>query len=122
MDVKLADALGVVWNDAVNVTSIQASAAGNTAVQAPSSGRAIRLFYLVVNADGANSGDVTAALRFGAAGVLLYPISLKPGSIFARNIGAGRRYIQGVVGESLFINLSDAQTVNVTIEWEEVEV
>ena len=80
----------------------------------------VRLHYLCFNAKGSNSGAVEAAVRFGDAGDLKYLVDLVAGSIFARNIGAGRRWIEGDADESLNLNLSASQTVNATVEWEEV--
>lgn len=119
-DVRLKYFDGKPRSDTFNVSTVSTSASGNTEVVAPSSGKRVRVLYLSFNADGANTGDVTAAIRFGAAGALIYTMSLKAGSIFARNIGAGLNYIQGATGESLYVNLSTSGTVNVTVEWEEV--
>lgn len=104
-----------------SVQTVSTSSSGNTLVVSPAASTHVRLFYLCLNADGANSADVTAALRFGVAGPLIYTVCLKAGSIFARNIGAAglRHRVRGELGESLYLNLSAAQTVNVTVEWEE---
>lgn len=107
--------------DTFSVLSQTVSTSGNTTLITPTSGRRVRLFYVLMNADGANAADVTSAVRFGASGSLVYPVCLKAGSIFARNIGAGRRYVQGAINEALIANLSAAQTVNLTVEWEEVD-
>jgi hypothetical protein len=104
---------------AYSVTTVTASSSGNALVVTPPANRRVRLHYVCLNADGGNAADVTAALRYGVSGALVYTVSLKAGSIFARNIGAGRKHVDGAQGESLYVNLSAAQTVNVTIEWEE---
>lgn len=118
--VTIKDRSGNPKADTFNVGTTVASSSGNTLVLTPTSGYSIRLHYLLLNADGANSADVTAALRFGVAGGLIYTVCLKAGSIFARNIGAGLKHIEGATNEALYVNLSAAQTVNVTVEWEEV--
>lgn len=119
-DVRIKYVDGQARQDTFNVTTVSASSSGNTTAITPASGARVRLFYLCLNADGANAADVTAGIRFGATGGIVYTTSLKAGSIFARNIGAGLNYIQGQVDEALFLNLSAAQTVNATFEWEEV--
>jgi len=106
--------------DTYNVATLTSSSSGNATIITPSGSNHVRVHYVMMNADGANTADVTAAVRFAAAGVLLYKTSLKAGSIFARNVGAGRRYIGGAAGEALILNLSAAQAVNVTVEYEEV--
>lgn len=112
---------GRPMSDTCNVSTLSTSTSGNSVLAQPSSGaKSIRVFYLTYNADGANGADVTASLRFGPSGSLVYTTSLKAGSIFARHIGAGLKFIQGLAGESLYLNLSAAQTVNCTVEWEEV--
>jgi hypothetical protein len=105
--------------DTYNVLSVTASTSGDTQLVAPASGKSIRLHYLALNADASNSAAVTAALKFGS-GALIFKLSLSAGSLFGRNIGAGRRYIQGAVNEALSLNLSGSETVNATIEYEEV--
>lgn len=107
--------------NAYSVTTVTTAASGNTVLVTPDSGHRLRLFYLCLNADGGNAADVTAALRFGASGDLLYTVCLKAGSIFGRNIGAAglRHHVRGQTGEALYVNLSAAETVNVTVEWEE---
>lgn len=104
------------YSDASEIATLS----GNTTIVTPASGRRIRLHYLEYSADGANSADVTVYLRFGASGGAKYRTSLKAGSVFARNVGAGRRYIQGGIDEALIVNLSAGQTVNISVEYEEV--
>ena len=93
--------------NAYSVTTVTTSASGNTVVITPGAGHRLRLFYVLMNADGANVADVTAALRFGAAGDLIYTVCLKAGSIFGRNIGAAglRHHVRGAINEPLYINL-----------------
>jgi hypothetical protein len=119
--VSLKDKDGRVQSDAVNVTTVTASSGGNTTIETPTSGKSIRVYYIELNADGGNAADVTASLRFTASGSLVYTTCLVPGAIYARNISAGRKYIQGATDEALILNLSTAQTVNATVEWEEVD-
>ena len=95
-------------------------ASGDNTHHTPDSGKAIRLQYVCLSADGGNGADVTAVVKFGAAGASLYKVSLKPGAMWARNIGAGRRSVQGAVDESLIVNLTGAETVHVSTEHLEV--
>lgn len=92
------------------------SSSGNNTHHTPASGKQINLCYVCLSADGANVGDVTVIVKFGAGGASKYKISLKPGALWARNIGAGRRTVKGTVDETLVINLSAAETVHVSTE------
>lgn len=103
--------------DTYTAKTVSTSASGDTTIHDPAPGQRVRLHYIAINADGANSADVTVIIKFGA--VEQYKLSLKAGAIWARNIGAGRRYIQGAVDANLSVNLSTAQTVHISIEYEE---
>jgi hypothetical protein len=105
--------------DTYSVISVTSATSGSSLIVTPTTGSYLRLHYVALNADGGNAADVTSAVCFSATGSLIYKMSLKPGSIFARNVGAGRRYLEGAVDESLYLNLSTTQTVNVTIEYDE---
>lgn len=107
-----------VPTDSVLTKSITSSASGDATVHTPASGKSIRLFYLGYSADGANSADVTAYVKFGA-GSAIYKQSLAAKAMFAHTVAA-RRYVQGAVDEALTLNLSAAQTVHVNIEYLEV--
>jgi hypothetical protein len=74
-----------------------------------------RLYYISLSANGANSSDVTATVKIGSS--QKYIVSLKAGSIWARNIGAGRNYITGSPGDDIVVTLSAAQTVHVSVEY-----
>lgn len=97
-----------------------AFSSGDTTIHTPAAGKAIRLHYISINADGANSTDCTTILKFAAGGSSIYKLCLKAGAMWARNIGAGRRYIQGGINEALIINLSAAQNIHYSIEYEEI--
>lgn len=99
--------------------STTASASGDTTIHTPSGGNRIRLGYLCLSADGGNSADVTVIVKFTSGGTTLYKLSLKAGAIWARNIGAGQRYLDGGVNNPLVINLSGTQTVHASIEYTE---
>ena len=98
---------------AVSATSVDASSSGdNTIVSITNTPK---LYYICLSANGANSADVTAIVKIGAA--TKYKVSLKAGSIWARNIGAEKRYVTGSVGDDIIVNLSAAQTVHVSVEY-----
>lgn len=112
--------------DAVNVyqrrTDAKAetfSAAGDSTIKTPASGMFILLQYLCLSADADNGANVTATVKWAGNADALYKVSLKPGAIWARNIGAGRRVVTGVVDQALVINLSAAQAVHVSHEAQE---
>lgn len=95
------------------------SASGDNTVLTPGVGNRIRLNYISLSADGGNSADVTVIVKFASGGGTNYKVSLKAGSIWARNVGAGRRYLDGGTNNALIINLSAAQTVHCSIEYDE---
>lgn len=97
-----------------------ATISGDNIIHTPALGKKIRLYYLSLSALSANTDAVTAIVKFAAGGATLYEISLKAGAIWARNIGAGRRFVDGGVNDDLIVNLSDNQTVYVSFEYEEV--
>jgi hypothetical protein len=106
--------------DTFSAKAVSASSAGNNTIHTPAGGQQIRLYYLCISADGANSADVTAIVKFAAGGNTLYQVSLKAGAMWARNIGAGRKQLSGGTDNALIVNLSAAQTVYVSMEYEEV--
>lgn len=101
--------------------SVTATDADNTVVHAPAAGNAVRLWWYQMSARSTNSAEVVAGLRFGDAGTLFgtTPLSQFGGSI-AHHFRDGRAYVQGAVDATLFINLTAAQTVYVTVETEEI--
>lgn len=119
----VTDNSGSLTVDIPDVTTlakaVTASASGDTTVHTPTASNRVKLGYICLSADGANSADVTVLVKFTAGGTTLYKLSLKAGAIWARNIGAGQRYLDGGVNNALIVNLSTAQTVNVSIEYTE---
>lgn len=98
---------------AITATSVDASSSGdNTIVSITNTPK---LYYVCLSANGANSADVTAIVKIGAT--TKYKVSLKAGAIWARNIGAEKRYVTGSAGEDIIVNLSAAQTVHVSVEY-----
>lgn len=112
-------ALMQISPDTFTAKAVSISSSGNNTIHTPSAGKAIRLHYLCVSAAASNTTDVTATVKF-SGGSDLYKVSLFGGAMFARNIGAGNRYLQGSADTALVVNLSDAQNVFVSIEFEEI--
>lgn len=102
--------------DTYLATEVDANTIGDTVIVAVGGAQTLRLAYLCLSANGANSADVTVTVKTGAT--VLYKLSLKAGAMFARNIGAGRRYLAGSVGDDLIVELSAAQLVHVNAEYE----
>lgn len=102
--------------DTYSAVAVDASASGDNTIVAVTN--SARLYYVSLSANGANSADVTAIVKIGASEK--FKVSLKAGSIFARNIGAGRRYLTGSTGDDIIVNLSAAQTVHVSVEYEDI--
>lgn len=117
-DVKIVpgDATGLPISEAesaITATAVDASASGdNTIVSITNTPK---LYYICLSANGANSADVTATVKIGAT--TKYKVSLKAGAIWARNIGAEKRYVTGIAGDDIIVNLSAAQTVHVSVEY-----
>lgn len=102
--------------DTYTAGALSINTSGNNVIVAPGASNAVRLHYICLSADGANAADVTATVKIGSS--TKYILSLKAGAIWAHFIGSGRRYIQGANNEDLIINLSAAQTVKVSAEYE----
>lgn len=101
---------------AITATSVDASSSGdNTIVSITNTPK---LYYICLSANGANSADVTAIVKIGST--TKYKVSLKAGAIWARNIGAEKRYVTGGAGEDIIVNLSATQTVHVSVEYADV--
>lgn len=97
----------------IEATSVDASSSGdNTIVSITDTPK---LYYVCLSANGANSADVTAIVKIGATAK--YKVSLKAGAIWARNIGAEKRYVTGSAGDDIIVNLSAAETVHVSVEY-----
>lgn len=92
------------------------SFSGDTVIYTPPSGKAPQMFYYTLNASGSNTAPVTVTLRF-ASGSPICTLSLVPGAIFSRNIGAGKFCLHGVPDDTIVVNLSSSQTVNYSIEY-----
>jgi len=101
--------------------SVKTSSAGTTLIAAPTSGKSIRLWWYNISANPSNSANVEASLRFTTTGLDFYKTSLSQyGAATAHSFKAGDAYYQGGVNESLYLNLDNAQTVYVNIDYEEV--
>lgn len=102
---------------AITATAVDANQAGDNVIVAITN--TPKLYYFSISANGANDADVTATIKIGST--VKYKVSLKPGSIYARNISAEKRYVTGPDGSDIIVNLSVAQTVHVSVEYEDAE-
>lgn len=102
--------------DTLTKSSVLANSSGDTTLVTPSAGQAVRLYFFGYSASSSNSSAVRASLRFGSNTAFdnQYLMASQP---YARNIGAGRKYIQGATNEALIVNLSAAETVYCNIEY-----
>lgn len=114
----LVTATGTVFiaDDTYTAVTGDATATGDNPIVSVAPTDTLRLYYICLSANGANGADVTATVKLGAAE--LFKISLKAGAIWARNIGAGRHYLEGADAADLIVELSDTQTVHVSAEYE----
>lgn len=101
--------------DTLTKASVLANTSGDTTLVNPG-GQSVRLYFFGYSASSSNGSPVLAALRFGSNAAFDNQY-LSPSQPYARNIGAGRKYIQGAAGEALIVNLSAAQTVYCNIEY-----
>jgi len=102
-----------------NSSSGSVSVSGDNTIRTPTGGKSTQLYYYMLNASPANAGNLTVTLRF-SSGSPITTIGMVPGSVLARNIGAGKYYIQGAINDTLIINISGTGTVNWAIEYLEV--
>lgn len=106
---------------AVTPKSVAASAAGANLIVTPSAGKAVRLWWYNIGAHPSNGAHVVAGLRFTASGVDFFNTALSQyGASASHSFKAGKSYHQGGADESLYVNLSTAQTVFCNIDYEEV--
>ena len=96
--------------------SVQATALGNTAVWTPASGKAVRAKLIHVWNNG--TADITVYLRFGVAGNARFRTLLGAKTGWIANLIAANW--QGAADEVLYVNLSVAGTVDVTVLGDEV--
>lgn len=106
---------------AITPLHLTVNTSGETSVVQPSAGNSIRLWWYNIGADPVNSANVVASLRFGSSGTDFFKAGLSQyGGAAGHSFKAGKSYHQGGVDESLYVNLSAAQTVYVNIDYEQV--
>ena len=98
------------------ISSGSISTSGDNVALTPPTGLKPQIFYLAMSADGTNTAPVTVTLRF-TSGTALYTVSLVPGAIFSRNIGAGKFSAHGAPDDQVIVNLSSGQLVNWNLEY-----
>jgi len=104
---------------AIPAKSVSVSSSGDNTAHTPASGKAIRLAYLSLSADAGNTAAVVALVKLTGVGEP-YKVSLVAGAIWARNVGAGLRFLLGNTDAPLVVNLNAAQQVHVSFEYDEV--
>lgn len=122
--VSVAAPLPVQITAAVSVaTDTYSSAAGSVSgsgtIHATTGGKTLQLYYYMLNADPANAGPITVTLSF-TSGATVTKVSLVPGAILARNVGAGKYYLAGAVSDNLLVSISGTGTLNWATEHKEV--
>lgn len=90
---------------------------GDNTILTPAAGKRLRIYYLCLNTDDNNSAVVVADVKLGDTS--RYRISLPAGAIWARALAASGFCLRGAVDAPFVINLSAAQTVYVSVEYEE---
>lgn len=107
--------LGSTETEVITAAAVSASASGDTTVIAAPT-KSTRILFWGCSARASNSAAVLVTLRFDG-GSSLYIFTLSAGQYVSRNLGAGQRCI---VGTTAFeINLSAAQAVDVSVEYEQ---
>lgn len=112
---KLTDIFNLE-NKTLNPASITATASGTTQIKAPATGKSLRVKLIKVHNSG--TAAVTVDLRFTAGGSAHFKGALASGGGFAINL-IGCNWLGGV-NEILYVNLSAAGTVDVSVMVDEV--
>lgn len=119
-DGTLKDGSQLIGSQTFTKKSVTASSSGNNTLHTPAGGKKIRLYFFGYSA-GNNVTGVLAGLKFTTGGTVFdQQYLVAAGQPYARNIQAGKRYIDGGVNEALVVNLDAAQTVYVNLELEEI--
>lgn len=119
LEETLTNGTQIVGSESLIKTTATASASGDNTIYTPASGNFIRLYFFGYSA-GSNVEGVLASLKFDGGSVFDQQYLVAAGQPYARNIQAGKRYIEGGIDEALVLNLSQAQTVYANIELSEV--
>ena len=107
----------------IDAKAVTISSSGENTIHTPTSGRILGISYLCASADADNTASVTVGFRFGTGAPDLYKLSLAAGCMWARAVGVGKRWLRlPATDVPLLVNLSSAQTVHVSIEYEEMLV
>lgn len=100
--VWLEDLVGLL-----TVASGQVNSSGNNTLITPSSGKALRVYYVSYNP----LAEVQAAFRFGASGTLFLRNNVVANSVVSKDFG-DFRWVAGAVDEALILNLSSGVVTN----------
>ena len=101
---------------ALTIGAGQATGAGNTLLVSPHPDRRLRLHYVSYNPKAA----AEVGFRFGEAGLIwLRNDLIAPMSVIAKDLG-DFRFLEGGVGEALYVNQNNAVTTNWTVFYTEI--
>lgn len=100
--------------------TVTATSTGDNAIHTPASGKKIRLYFFGYSA-GSNVEGILCSLKFNTSGTVFDRQYLTAaGQPYARNIQAGKRYIDGAIDKPLVLSLDASQTVYCNVELEEI--
>jgi hypothetical protein len=109
-----------VSSQSLTKKTVTASSSGNNTIHTPAAGSKIRLYFFGYSA-GSNVTGVVTSLKFASGGTVFdRQYLVAPGQPYARNIQAGKRYVDGAIDEALILNLDVAETVYCNVELEEI--
>lgn len=118
----LRELIMAVLSESLVKDTVTLSASGDTDIHVPAAGKKIRLYFFGYSAGSSVTG-VLVGLKlegYNSDAVFDQQYLIAAGQPYARNVQAGKRYIEGGVDGKLIANLSASQTVYVNYEVEEV--
>ena len=95
---------------ALTIAAGQATVAGNTLLVSAQPGRRLRIHYCSYNP----KGDAEVGFRFGETGLIFLRNDLVARSVIAKDL-KDLRFLEGGVGEALYLNQNNAVTTNWTV-------
>lgn len=100
----------------VRTTSAQqVSTIGNNIILTPAAGKKIRLHWVGFSSSENNTAEVLVIMKFGATGPSIYRWNMSAPGIFSH-----WETVEGAANETLIINLSGAQPVEINYTYEEI--
>lgn len=95
-------------------TALEISSLGDNIIITPSLGQRLRIFWVGFSTSENNTAEVLAIVKFGVGGSAQYRWTLGTPGLFSH-----WETLEGAINESLIVNLSGAQPVQVNITHEE---